>query len=41
LKDGTVTLRDRDSWNQIRVQVNELKSTIDSIVNSGFPAKTC
>jgi len=40
LKDGTVTLRDRDSWNQIRVQISELKSTIDSIVNSGFPAKT-
>jgi len=40
LKDGTVTLRDRDSWNQIRVQITELKPTIDSIVNSGFPAKT-
>jgi glycyl-tRNA synthetase len=40
LKDGSVTLRDRDSWNQIRVQISELKSTIDSIVKSGFPAKT-
>jgi len=40
LKDGSVTLRDRDSWNQIRVQISELKTTIDSIVNSGFPAKT-
>ncbi len=40
LDEGTVTLRDRDSWNQIRVQISELKSTIDSIVNNGFPAKT-
>jgi glycyl-tRNA synthetase len=40
LKDGSVTLRDRDSWNQIRVQISELKPTIDSIVNNGFPAKT-
>ena len=40
LKDGSVTLRDRDSWNQIRVQISELKTTIDSIVNRGFPAKT-
>jgi len=40
MKDGSVTLRDRDSWNQIRVQINDLKSTIDSIVSSGFPAKT-
>jgi glycyl-tRNA synthetase len=40
LKDGSVTLRDRDSWNQIRVRISELKPTIDSIVNNGFPAKT-
>ena len=40
LKDGSVTLRDRDSWDQIRVQISDLKTTIDSIVNSGFPAKT-
>jgi glycyl-tRNA synthetase len=40
LKDGSVTLRDRDSWNQIRVQISELKPTINSIVNNGFPAKT-
>ena len=40
LKDGSVTLRDRDSWNQIRVQISELKPTIDSIVSNGFPAKT-
>ena len=39
LKDGTVTLRDRDSWNQIRVQISELKPTIDSIFDSGFPVK--
>src|SRR5207245_7953318 len=40
LKDDTVTLRDRDSWNQIRVKIKELKPTIDSIVNTGFPTKT-
>ena len=40
LKDGSVTLRDRDSWNQIRVQINDLKPTIDSIVSGGFPAKS-
>jgi len=40
MKDGSVTLRDRDSWNQIRVQIDDLKSTIDSIVSGGFPAKT-
>ena len=40
MEDGSVTLRDRDSWNQIRVQIDDLKSTIDSIVSSGFPAKT-
>src|SRR6266566_4798962 len=40
LKDDTVTLRDRDSWNQIRVKIKGLKPTIDSIVNSGFPTKT-
>jgi glycyl-tRNA synthetase len=40
LKDGSVTLRDRDSWNQIRVQINDLKPTIDSIVAGGFPAKS-
>ncbi len=41
LKDGSVTLRDRDSWNQVRVQINQLKPTIDSIVSNGFRAKTC
>jgi len=40
LKDDTVTLRDRDSWNQMRVKIKQLKPTIDSIVNSGFPTKT-
>jgi len=40
VKDGSVTLRDRDSWSQIRVQINDLKPTIDSIVSTGFPAKT-
>ena len=37
LKDNTVTLRDRDSWDQIRVSANELNATIHSIVNKGFP----
>lgn len=37
LKDDTVTVRDRDSWGQIRVQVKALKSTIDKIVKEGFP----
>jgi glycyl-tRNA synthetase len=41
LKDGSVTLRDRDSWNQVRVQINQLKPTIDSIVSNGFRTKTC
>jgi glycyl-tRNA synthetase len=41
LKDGSVTLRDRDSWSQVRVQINQLKAAIDSIVSNGFPAKTC
>ena len=40
LKDDSVTLRDRDSWTQIRVPIDELKPTIDSIVKTGFPAKT-
>ena len=40
LKDSSVTLRDRDSWNQVRVQIDDLKPTIDSIVTNGFPAKT-
>lgn len=37
-KDDTVTVRDRDSWGQIRVQVKALKPTIDEIVRQGFPA---
>jgi glycyl-tRNA synthetase len=37
LKDDTVTLRDRDSWTQIRRPVNQLRATIHSIVNTGFP----
>jgi glycyl-tRNA synthetase len=28
LEDGTVTLRDRDSWNQIRVKLDELKKNL-------------
>lgn len=39
LKDNTVTLRDRDSWNQIRAPADQLKSTIHTIVNKGFPTK--
>ncbi len=40
LKDDTVTVRDRDSWGQIRAQVETLKTTIDKIVKDGFPART-
>jgi len=38
LKDNTVTLRDRDSWAQIRTGIDDLKETIHSIVNTGFPS---
>lgn len=37
LKDDTVTLRDRDTWTQIRVPRAELRATIHTIVNKGFP----
>jgi glycyl-tRNA synthetase len=37
VKDNTVTLRDRDSWAQIRVEIGKLKETIHMIVNEGFP----
>ena len=37
LKDDTVTLRDRDSWRQIRTSVGQLSETIHAIVNNGFP----
>ncbi len=37
LKDQTVTLRDRDSWNQIRVPSNQLGSKIAEVAQSGFP----
>jgi len=40
LKDDTVTVRDRDSWGQVRAQVEALKTTIDQIVKDGFPATT-
>ncbi|MBO0887863.1 glycine--tRNA ligase, partial [Candidatus Bathyarchaeota archaeon] len=39
LKDGTVTVRDRDSWAQIRTGINHLRETIHTIVNKGFPAE--
>ncbi len=39
LKDGTVTLRDRDTWHQIRVPTGDLKPTIEKIVEKGFPKK--
>jgi glycyl-tRNA synthetase len=38
LKDDTVTLRDRDSWSQIRTHVEQLRETIHAIVNKGFPS---
>ncbi len=37
LKDETVTLRDRDSWSQIRIPVIALASTIASVSRTGFP----
>jgi len=36
LKDDTVTMRDRDSWNQTRTPVGTLASTIHTIVKEGF-----
>jgi len=36
LKDDTVTVRDRDSWNQTRTPVGTLASTIYTIVKEGF-----
>jgi glycyl-tRNA synthetase len=38
LRDDTVTIRDRDSWAQIRTQVKTLRTTIDQIAKDGFPA---
>ena len=38
LKDRSVTLRDRDSWRQIRVRIDDLESTIQTIANKGFPS---
>ena len=40
LKDHTVTLRDRDSWTQIRVPVNQLDSTIAGVGRTGFPRQS-
>jgi glycyl-tRNA synthetase len=40
LKDGTVTLRDRDTWAQVRAKTDRLRETIHTIVNEGFPALT-
>ena len=36
LKDDTVTVRDRDSWSQMRTPVGVLASTIHTIVKEGF-----
>ncbi len=36
LKDDTVTLRDRDTWKQIRIPVAELKPTVEKIGRQGF-----
>ena len=38
LKDNTVTVRDRDSWSQMRTPVETLASTIHMIVREGFKA---
>lgn len=37
LRDDTVTVRDRDSWAQMRAEVKNLRTTIDQIARSGFP----
>jgi glycyl-tRNA synthetase len=39
LKDDTVTLRDRDSWKQIRCKIDRLDMEIDSLVAHGFPVQ--
>src|SRR4029077_673350 len=39
IKDDTVTLRDRDSWAQIRTKIDHLRETVLTIVNKGFPAE--
>jgi glycyl-tRNA synthetase len=36
LKDGTVTLRDRDSWKQLRRPTGELSRFVRKIVENGF-----
>ena len=38
LKDDTVTVRDRDSWSQVRTPIGTLASTIHTIVKEGFNA---
>jgi glycyl-tRNA synthetase len=38
LKDDTVTVRDRDSWSQMRTPIRTLASTIHTIVKDGFNA---
>lgn len=38
LKDDTVTIRDRDSWSQMRTPVGTLASTIREIMIEGFKA---
>ncbi len=37
LKSDTVTLRDRDSWKQVRIPVSGLESVIARIGKTGFP----
>ena len=39
LKDGTVTVRDRDSWNQFRTPISRLSSTIDKIAKEDIGQK--
>jgi glycyl-tRNA synthetase len=38
LKDDMVTVRDRDSWSQLRTPTGTLASTIQTIVREGFNA---
>jgi glycyl-tRNA synthetase len=38
LKDGTVTIRDRDTWKQIRVPISQLEEVIKNFLRKGLKA---
>jgi len=39
LEDDTVTVRDRDTWNQIRVKVEEISKILSAIISGGISFK--